>query len=130
MPLEPIYAAARRIDACTCIPLPGWQVAADANTASQTYPDQSLYPVDSVPKVVSRINKAFQVGWGSSYRPRLLGRSMPLCGTTRRGSRSSTSVPCRVGSGARTQKVWLVIHFVEFLLHSAVAQAGMRGARD
>ena len=40
--------------------LSGWQVAADANTAGQTYPDQSLYPVDSVPAVVRRINKAFQ----------------------------------------------------------------------
>jgi isocitrate lyase len=40
--------------------LSGWQVAADANTAGQTYPDQSLYPYDSVPKVVERINKAFQ----------------------------------------------------------------------
>ena len=38
--------------------LSGWQVAADANTAGQTYPDQSLYPVDSVPKVVRRINNA------------------------------------------------------------------------
>ena len=37
----------------------GWQVAADANSAGQTYPDQSLYPVNSVPKVVSSINKAF-----------------------------------------------------------------------
>ena len=34
----------------------GWQVAADANTAGQMYPDQSLYPVDSVPNVVRRIN--------------------------------------------------------------------------
>jgi len=40
--------------------LSGWQVAADANTAGQTYPDQSLYPYDSVPKVVERINNAFQ----------------------------------------------------------------------
>ncbi|EFJ40191.1 hypothetical protein VOLCADRAFT_84620 [Volvox carteri f. nagariensis] len=40
--------------------LSGWQVAADANSAMQTYPDQSLYPVDSVPRVVSRINNAFQ----------------------------------------------------------------------
>eukprot|EP00798_Chlamydomonas_sp_ICE-L_P018495 gene18495-24992_t len=40
--------------------LSGWQVAADANSAGQTYPDQSLYPVDSVPKVVERINAAFQ----------------------------------------------------------------------
>jgi isocitrate lyase len=39
--------------------LSGWQVAADANTAGQTYPDQSLYPVDSVPSVVRRINNAF-----------------------------------------------------------------------
>ncbi len=37
----------------------GWQVAAAANSAEQTYPDQSLYPVDSVPKVVKNINAAF-----------------------------------------------------------------------
>jgi isocitrate lyase len=36
----------------------GWQVAADANDAGQMYPDQSLYPVDSVPNVVRRINQA------------------------------------------------------------------------
>jgi isocitrate lyase len=40
--------------------LSGWQVAADANTAGQMYPDQSLYPVDSVPNVVRKINQAFQ----------------------------------------------------------------------
>ncbi len=40
--------------------LSGWQVAADANTCGQMYPDQSLYPVDSVPAVVRRINQAFQ----------------------------------------------------------------------
>lgn len=40
--------------------LSGWQVAADANTAGQMYPDQSLYPVDSVPSVVKRINNAFE----------------------------------------------------------------------
>ena len=38
--------------------LSGWQVAADANTAGHMYPDQSLYPVDSVPSVVRRINNA------------------------------------------------------------------------
>jgi len=38
----------------------GWQVAADANDAAQTYPDLSLYPVDSVPNLVRRINRAFQ----------------------------------------------------------------------
>jgi isocitrate lyase len=36
----------------------GWQVAADANSAGQMYPDQSLYPADSVPKLVKRINQA------------------------------------------------------------------------
>jgi isocitrate lyase len=40
--------------------LSGWQVAADANTAGQMYPDQSLYPVDSVPNVVRRINAALR----------------------------------------------------------------------
>ncbi|MGZ4388653.1 MAG: isocitrate lyase, partial [Gaiellaceae bacterium] len=40
--------------------LSGWQVAADANLAGETYPDQSLYPVNSVPQVVRRINNALQ----------------------------------------------------------------------
>ncbi|SDI29275.1 isocitrate lyase [Planococcus glaciei] len=40
--------------------LSGWQVAADANSAGQMYPDQSLYPVDSVPNVVKKINQALQ----------------------------------------------------------------------
>lgn len=39
--------------------LSGWQVAADANLAGQMYPDQSLYPANSVPMVVRRINNAF-----------------------------------------------------------------------
>ena len=50
----------------------GWQVAADANTAGQMYPDQSLYPVDSVPTLVSRINaslrRADQVDWSEGKR--------------------------------------------------------------
>jgi isocitrate lyase len=40
--------------------LSGWQVAADANIVGQMYPDQSLYPANSVPHVVQRINQAFQ----------------------------------------------------------------------
>jgi isocitrate lyase len=40
--------------------LSGWQVAADANVAGQMYPDQSLYPANSVPLVVKRINQALQ----------------------------------------------------------------------
>ena len=50
--------------------LSGWQVAADANLAAQTYPDQSLYPVNSVPQVVRRINNALlradQITWAES----------------------------------------------------------------
>jgi isocitrate lyase len=40
--------------------LSGWQVAADANTGCEMYPDQSLYPVNSVPAVVTRINNALR----------------------------------------------------------------------
>ena len=40
--------------------LSGWQVAADANVAGQMYPDQSLYPANSVPMVVKRINRCLQ----------------------------------------------------------------------
>jgi isocitrate lyase len=47
--------------------LSGWQVAADANAGGEMYPDQSLYSVDSVPKVVKRINNTFaradQIQW-------------------------------------------------------------------
>ena len=47
--------------------LSGWQVAADNNSYMSMFPDQSLYPVDSVPKVVERINNAFaradQIQW-------------------------------------------------------------------
>ncbi|GAA2646633.1 MULTISPECIES: isocitrate lyase [Nonomuraea] len=47
--------------------LSGWQVAADANLGGQTYPDQSLYPANSVPAVVRRINNALlradQITW-------------------------------------------------------------------
>ena len=50
--------------------LSGWQVAADGNLAGQTYPDQSLYPANSVPQVVRRINNALlradQISWSES----------------------------------------------------------------
>ncbi len=50
--------------------LSGWQVAADANLAGQTYPDQSLYPANSVPAVVRRINNALlradQITWAKA----------------------------------------------------------------
>jgi isocitrate/methylisocitrate lyase len=44
----------------TAIYVSGWQVAADANNAGQMYPDQSLYPADSVPNLCRRINSALQ----------------------------------------------------------------------
>jgi len=53
--------------------LSGWQVAADNNTYAAMYPDQSLYPVDSVPKVVERINNTFeradQIQWSKGINP-------------------------------------------------------------
>src|ERR1043166_952637 len=54
--------------------LSGWQVAADANLAGQTYPDQSLYPSNSVPALVRRLNNALlradQVEWAEGKRDR------------------------------------------------------------
>jgi isocitrate lyase len=56
--------------------LSGWQVAADANLSGQTYPDQSLYPANSVPAVVRRLNNALirmdQIAWAEGYDARLL----------------------------------------------------------
>lgn len=53
--------------------LSGWQVAADANLASSMYPDQSLYPANSVPAVVERINNTFrradQIQWANQIEP-------------------------------------------------------------
>ena len=50
--------------------LSGWQVAGDANLAQQVYPDQSLYPVNSVPSVVARLNNALrradQIEWSET----------------------------------------------------------------
>jgi isocitrate lyase len=52
--------------------LSGWQVAGDANLAGQTYPDQSLYPCNSVPALVQRLNNALlradQVDWAEGKR--------------------------------------------------------------
>src|SRR5690606_24023652 len=55
--------------------LSGWQVAADANSSGNMYPDQSLYPVDSVPAVVRRINKALQRADQIETMERLDGQS-------------------------------------------------------
>jgi isocitrate lyase len=53
---QAIQAAKAGLRAIYCS---GWQVAADANSAGSIYPDQSLYPVNSVPQLVKRINNAF-----------------------------------------------------------------------
>jgi isocitrate lyase len=54
--------------------LSGWQVAADANLSGQTYPDRSLYPANSVPAVVRRINSALrradQIAWSTGENDR------------------------------------------------------------
>ncbi|MCD7058477.1 isocitrate lyase [Pelagibacterium xiamenense] len=55
--------------------LSGWQVAADANTSGNMYPDQSLYPADSVPAIVRRINKALQRADQIQQMERLEGKS-------------------------------------------------------
>jgi isocitrate lyase len=67
---EPYVAALGAVTGCQAVQqvqaglraiyVSGWQVAADANSIGQTYPDQSLYPVDSVPNLVRRINSALQ----------------------------------------------------------------------
>src|SRR5438270_2613443 len=53
--------------------LSGWQVAGDANSNGEMYPDQSLYSVDSVPKVVKKINATFaradQIQWSEGKNP-------------------------------------------------------------
>src|ERR1700682_3047123 len=67
---EPFVAALGAMTGCQAVQqvqaglkaiyLSGWQVAADANLAGQNYPDQSLYPANSVPDVVRKINQALQ----------------------------------------------------------------------
>src|SRR5690625_3684906 len=53
--------------------LSGWQVAGDANLAGEMYPDQSLYPINSVPQVVRRINNSLQrcdqIQWAEGIEP-------------------------------------------------------------
>ncbi len=65
--------------------LSGWQVAADANLAGQTYPDQSLYPANSVPAVVRRINNALLRAAQITHRRRQLRHR--LAGADRRRRR-------------------------------------------
>lgn len=60
----------------------GWQVAADMNEALSMYPDQSLYPVDSVPKLVKRINNSLkrsaQIDWMAQYDELIKSKSFEI----------------------------------------------------
>ncbi|GLP95203.1 isocitrate lyase [Paraferrimonas sedimenticola] len=62
--------------------LSGWQVAADNNLASSMYPDQSLYPANSVPAVVERINNSFrradQIQWSKGDEGEQLDYFLPI----------------------------------------------------
>ncbi len=62
--------------------LSGWQVAGDANVAGQVYPDQSLYPVNSVPDVVKRLNNALrradQIEWSEGNGERVRDWFAPI----------------------------------------------------
>src|SRR5699024_3629798 len=64
--VQPVKAGLRAIY------LSGWQVAADANLAGHPYPDQSLFPANSVPQVVRRINdarmRADQIDWAEGIQ--------------------------------------------------------------
>ncbi len=71
--------------------LSGWQVAADANLAGQMYPDQSLYPANSVPQVVRRINQALQ-------RADQIASPCRGQATTPTGSRRSSPTPRRASA--------------------------------
>lgn len=68
--------------------LSGWQVAADANGACEMYPDQSLYPVDSVPTVVKRVINAFrradQIQWAEGQGD--IDFFAPIVADAKRGS--------------------------------------------
>lgn len=69
--------------------LSGWQVAADANLAASMYPDQSLYPANSVPAVVERINNTFRRA-DQINGPRALSRAIRAMSIT-----SCRSLPMR-----------------------------------
>lgn len=73
--------------------LSGWQVAADANDAYQMYPDQSLYPVSSVPSVVRKINNTFI---------RADQSTIPKAKTPSTGSRPSWRMPKRASEACST----------------------------
>lgn len=74
--------------------LSGWQVAADANLAGQMYPDQSLYPANSVPHVVKRINQALQRADQIEHAERRCGAGLVCADRGRRRGRIRRDAQC------------------------------------
>src|SRR5437016_5664882 len=81
--------------------LSGWQVAADANLAGQMYPDQSLYPANSVPHVVRRINQALQRADQIHHAEGDDSIDGFAPASTRRSPAASRTPPSRTWCGAR-----------------------------
>ena len=105
--------------------LSGWQVAADANTAGQMYPDQSLYPVNSVPTVVKKINASLQRAdiekiLGEGFLPQVPSTEMPA--VQRRVGLQELGLPY-AADAAMTR------HLARFLRHEAIVGAFTEGRR-
>jgi isocitrate lyase len=100
--------------------LSGWQVAADANLAGHTYPDQSLYPANSVPAVVRRINNALRRADQIDWAERLAGG--PAAGS-RNGS--GTNGAGRNGTGEPRGDARPRVHWMAPIM--ADAEAGFGG---
>jgi isocitrate lyase len=102
--------------------LSGWQVAADANLAGHTYPDQSLYPANSVPAMVRRINNALrradQIDWAERLANRNGANGAPANGTATNGTATN-------GAGANGRRERPRVHWLAPIM--ADAEAGFGG---
>jgi isocitrate/methylisocitrate lyase len=115
--------------------LSGWQVAADANLAGHTYPDQSLYPANSVPAMVRRINNALrradQIDWaerlaaggGAAPERRNGANGAPANGTALTGTAANGMASG--GAGANGRHARPGVHWLAPIM--ADAEAGFGG---
>jgi isocitrate lyase len=87
--------------------LSGWQVAADANLAGQTYPDQSLYPANSVPQVVRRLNQALLRADQIEHAEALAAARAEGAAHGKPGANGNGG-PSRNSAGAAPGRHWLV----------------------